>query len=174
MHIYSLMHNTFFLELKKYFFVFIFSITGLFCGVFFCFYRVGDFGFFDGAINFKISFLTVGLSIFIPYFLFLICLYFSTYKLCLFLVFVESFFRGFSGSFFSYIYGSSAWLIRPLVMFSGNAVSVLFFWLLIRHLHCKQKSFLRDSILSASALFVVFFLNIFVVSPFCSSLLKYS
>jgi len=81
--------------------------------------------------------------------------------------------HGFCGMLLYMTIGEGAWLLRCLLMFSSNAVSVFICWLFARHCEKVQLSFVRDVRLVSFLSVVVFILDIFLISPFLSHLLMY-
>lgn len=97
-------------------------------------------------------------------------LFYSLNILCWPILFVHSVFFGFVGTTVSVVFGNSAWLIRPLLMYSCG-LSALCLWLL---LICKAFFLRKNCIL---VLFVILlgisFIDYFFVSRFLSNLIAF-
>lgn len=88
-------------------------------------------------------------------------------------VFFKSVCHGFCGMLAFYVIGEGAWLIRFLFLFSSYGLSVLLWWLFIRHFKCLRQSFTKDVILVAYLSMVIFVLDIFLVPGLLSCLSTY-
>lgn len=96
--------------------------------------------------------------------------YRSFYVFCYPAIFLRSVFYGFSGVSASFLFGSSSWLIRPLLMFSNNAISV-FLWLF---LICQSRGLCRNDFYSSLVFILgITFADYFIVSRFLANLSFY-
>ena len=87
------------------------------------------------------------------------------------LIFLIALSHGYSGISIYLIYGSCAWLIRPLILFSASCTSVLIWWLLI--CGCDSCNHKADVRLTTIIFSIIFIINLFVVSPLFDDLTKY-
>lgn len=96
--------------------------------------------------------------------------YRSFYVFCYPVIFLRSVFCGCSGVSASFLFGSSSWLIRPLLMFSHNVISVFLWWFLI----CQSRGLRRSDFYSLLVFILgVTFADFFVVSRFLANLSIY-
>lgn len=114
-------------------------------------------------------FFVVGLPISISVFSLWCPAFFLNYPL----LFLNAMCRGFTGMLLYIALESGAWLIRFLYLFSGSCISVLIWWLLLRHPNQNCPAFSRDvrfvSILSC----LIVVADIFFISPFLANISKY-
>ena len=93
------------------------------------------------------------------------------YGLAYFAVLLSAVCHGFSGVLIYISNGSSAWLLRPLLLFSASCASALIWWLL---LISKKRRCLRRNIRFACFLScLVFLADWFIISPLLGDLAKY-
>lgn len=94
----------------------------------------------------------------------------SLYVFCYPVIFLRSIFCGCSGVSASFLFGTSSWLIRPLLMFSHNATSVFLLCFLI----CRFKGLGRNNFCRSLAVILgITFVDYFVVSRFLANLIIY-
>lgn len=90
--------------------------------------------------------------------------------ICYPLFFFNAVCHGFCGMLPLFMFGSSAWLIRSLFLFSGIGVEAIMWWLLMRHITCKQTYFSKDVILSFLMVCGISLIDLYMISPQLSSL----
>lgn len=95
---------------------------------------------------------------------------FRIFLICYPLFLVDAICRGFCGMLAFCEFGSGAWLIRLLFMFSSGCASVLMWWLLLRHISNRRANGFRDIWLASVILSAACVLDIFAISPFLSKL----
>ena len=79
--------------------------------------------------------------------------------------------HGFCGIAIYAMFGSAAWLLRPILLFSAGCSSVLMWWLFLQN---ETKSRLHSNIRIVGILScLIFFIDLFIVSPFIGDLAKY-
>lgn len=88
-------------------------------------------------------------------------------------VLLDSLCRGFCGLLVFGEFGSGAWAVRILFLFSRSCVSVLMWWIFLRHRTCTRRSFVKDVWFVSLAASVISLIDIFVISPFLNSLSNY-
>ncbi len=102
-----------------------------------------------------------------------IALWYPLYTLNYPLFLLQGVCRGFCGMVAFLALGSGAWLIRAPFLFSGSCVSVLMWWLSLRHSYCKGNDLPKDilfvSVLSCSIVLI----DIFLISNLLTSVTKY-
>lgn len=79
--------------------------------------------------------------------------------------------HGFCGSAIYVMLGSSAWLLRPILLFSAGCTSVLMWWLLLQNE--TQSRFYRNIRIAGILSCLILFIDLFIVSPFIGDLAKY-
>lgn len=89
------------------------------------------------------------------------------------LIFLWSLSYGFSGMLVFHAIGEGAWLIRPLLLFSSNGISVILWWLSIRHFNALKRSFTKDMILVGFLLLVLLLLDTLCISNYLSHISTY-
>ena len=104
---------------------------------------------------------------------FVISLRYSLYLLSYWLLFIRALCCGFCGMLLFFVFGSGAWLIRMLLFFSGNCVSVLMWWFLLQNSNNKTTQSAADIWLVSILSIVVAFVDISVISPFLANLTQY-
>ena len=97
-------------------------------------------------------------------------IFFSSRTFCYPVLLFESVFLGFVGMTISILTVNSAWLIRILLMFSSNAIS-LYIWFL---LHCwRQKTKLTIFVISILFVICITLIDYYFVSRLLSKLIVY-
>ena len=91
------------------------------------------------------------------------------YMLCYPLVFLFALFHGFSGILISAGVPGGTWLLRPMVLFSSCCTAILMWWLLLRGKNSNGHK--RDIRLVCIVFCLVFFIDLFILSPFLGDLL---
>ena len=89
---------------------------------------------------------------------------FRSYGFIFVMMFLYGLFRGFCGMCTIFTFGSGAWLVRCLLLFSGSAVSVLVWWLALSYVayRCHVLKLLFNLLFIS----LVTFVDYFVISPF--------
>ena len=67
-------------------------------------------------------------------------------------------------------YGSAGWLIRCLMLFSDNTVTIILLWLMFRHINGNRGTLAVDSIISVFLAVTIGITDYLFVSPFLCSL----
>ena len=107
---------------------------------------------------------------FIPFALIVYLIFFKFEIFSLLLLFTHSFCFGFVGAVISFVFGNSAWLIRPLVMFTCG-FSLVCLWLL---LICKDFFLHRKNLVAlVSILFSATLIDRFLISKFLYNLIVF-
>jgi hypothetical protein len=70
----------------------------------------------------------------------------------------------------SIAFGSSAWIIRPLLLFSSGCSSVLMWWLVLRG--NAGRNYKKHICFAFFTSCLVYVLDLFLVSPFVGDLIK--
>ena len=83
-------------------------------------------------------------------------------------LFLWSLCRGFCGMMIFYVIGEGAWLVRCVFLLSSNCLSVLLWWMFIRHFNSLRQSFFSDTILVSFLSLAVFVFDLFFVPGFLS------
>ncbi len=99
--------------------------------------------------------------------------YSGRFFLCYPLILLEAFCRGFCGMLVYCVFGSGAWLLRFLFLFSAGCGSVLMWWLLFRHCIYKWLDLAKDVRLAVVLALVFILVDILVISPFLIGLSMY-
>ncbi len=86
---------------------------------------------------------------------------------------VDAMSRGYCGTLVFHAFGSAAWLIRHLYLFSSICTSVLMWWLIVRHNRVDLNRFKRDGLICVLSAAVVAVADIYFVAPFLMDLSKY-
>lgn len=87
-----------------------------------------------------------------------------------FLIFLNTVSHGFCGMAINIAFGSSAWIVRPLLLFSSGCSSVLVLWLLLQKNIGRH---LRKHICFALGIScLIYILDLLLVSPFVGDLIK--
>lgn len=81
--------------------------------------------------------------------------------------------RGFCGFVIFLSFGSAAWLIRVLLLFSGTCASVLMWWLMLRSTDSNHHRIKKHIIICVLSAFFVSAVDILVISPFLCELAMY-
>lgn len=119
------------------------------------------------------SLLTGILITMIPVLLLVLILLTRCYFLSYPLLFVYALCHGFCGALLSYLWGSSVWLIRLMILFPAAGVSFLI-WFLLQRYQQKSGSFRwLDIILTVLFLCCICIVNHFSFSPVLAALLNY-
>ncbi len=71
------------------------------------------------------------------------------------------------------IFGSSGWLVRLFLLFSVGCVSVLFWWLILRHSQFRKPSFATDIFVVVIFLIAIFAAEHSLISPCFLQITKY-
>ena len=96
--------------------------------------------------------------------------YISSCAFCYPVMFLYSALCGCCGVLISFLFKNSAWLIRPLLMFSHNVISVLLWWFLIN----QSRGLCKNNFCSLLVIVLsVTFVDYFVVSRFLANLSIY-
>lgn len=97
----------------------------------------------------------------------------SAFALVYPLVLLEATSFGFCAILLFEVFGSGAWLIRLLCLFSSSISCVLMWWLLFRHSKSKAQSFSKDIRLACALSFLITIVDFFIITPFLADLTKY-
>lgn len=92
-------------------------------------------------------------------------------SLCYPLFLLEALCHGFCGMLPAFVFGSSAWLVRSLFLFSSCCVAVAMWWLLLRHLPGKHPNFFKDVKFVFMVICGISLIDIYVISPQLPNLL---
>ncbi len=128
---------------------------------------------FCGAISDVASPLAMVLIAALPVVVISVALRFSLFPLCCLVMVTEAMCRGFTGIVTSLSVNSAAWVVRPMLLFTGGCVSVCLWWLIIRHCNGRALHFFRDVCLAMLLTAVAAVIDIFCVSPFLRDLSIY-
>lgn len=122
------------------------------------------------TISVKPSLLSLFLICVLPVSLSAIAVCLPFFPIAYLLLFLCSVTHGFCGTVVNLTFGSSAWIIRPLILFSSGCTTVLVFWILFQsHTgRCIKKNICLALTLS----FLVCILDLFLVSPFLGDLIN--
>ena len=74
-------------------------------------------------------------------------------------------FRGYFGFLLYILYGSGAWLLRSLFLFSSTAIDVLLLWMVLRNCVYRRADFRRTFPGIAVIVFLLIVVERFIVSP---------
>ena len=107
---------------------------------------------------------------FLPVVVLLFSLRYRVLFICFPLFFTEALCRSFTGVLLFLEFGSGAWLIRFLLLFSSGCVSVLLWWLLLRNITDSGARLTKDFWFVSVILSAVSVLDIFAITPFLSQL----
>lgn len=102
-----------------------------------------------------------------------VVIYYRSFWISYPVVLLESVCHGFCGWLVFSEFGSGAWAVRILFLFSGSCVSVLMWWIFLRHKTYTRRSFVKDVWFVSLAASVISLIDIFVISPFLNSLSNY-
>lgn len=108
---------------------------------------------------------------FLPVVLIAIALTSPFFQISYLAVFLSAVSHGFCGTLVYMAQGSAAWLLRPLLLFSASCTSVLMWWLLLQSMN-KGRLYRNIRLAGALACFI-YLIDLFLVSPFVSDLVKY-
>ncbi len=89
------------------------------------------------------------------------------------LVFIDAFCRGFCAMCVIGFFGSSAWLLRSMVLFSTGCVSIIVWYMLLSCLQGTAKRSVADIIVVAAIPMVATIIDYSFVSPYLLNLSKY-
>ncbi len=109
----------------------------------------------------------------IPIILIALFLWRASTAACCFVVTVEAISRGFCGMLILLAFGSGAWLVRSLFLFTSVCVSVLMWWLVFHYRHADHHCFKKAILICILSALIVSAVDIFYVSPFLLDLTKY-
>lgn len=85
-------------------------------------------------------------------------------------VFLSAVSHGFCGMAVNAVFGSSAWIVRLLLLFSSGCTSVLMWWLLLQSNTGRNvKKHIRFALVMSC---LVYIFDLFLVSPFVGDLIK--
>ena len=102
-----------------------------------------------------------------------VAIYYRSFWISYPVVLLESVCRGFCGWLIFGEFGNGAWAVRILFLFSGSCISVLMWWLFLRHKTCTRHSFVKDVWFISIAASAISLIDIFIISPFLSNLSNY-
>ncbi len=92
---------------------------------------------------------------------------------CFATIAIDAVCRGYC-SFMTFLsFGSAAWLVRGLVLFSGACTSVLMWWLLLRRGGTDPRRFKKDMVICILSAILISAVDILGISPFLSELAMY-
>lgn len=97
-----------------------------------------------------------------------ISIHFKRRIVCVPVFLAEAISRGFTGSAISLAFGSSAWVIRLLLLLPGCCVSVVMWLIYLWNSQYSSLHFRRNIIVAVGAVTILVFINVYVVSPFLS------
>ena len=123
-----------------------------------------------GVISTKPSMLSLLLVCILPVALSAIATCSMLFPVAYLLVFLSAVSHGFCGSAIHIAVGDAAWLLRPLLLFSGGCTSVLVWWLLLQG--CVGSRLKKRICLAFCLSCVVYIIDLFLVSPFVGDLIK--
>ena len=89
------------------------------------------------------------------------------------LIFIDALCRGFCAMCVIGFFGSSAWLLRSMVLFSTGCVSIIFWYMLFSFLQGTAKRSAADMIVVAAIPMVATIIDYSFVSPYLLNLSKY-
>lgn len=150
----------------------VFWVLGLFAGILLCSLGSNDSAsILHGAVLSGPSPLGLFFVCILPVTLTAIALVSSLFKLAYIAVFLSAVSYGFCGIMIYMAQGSTAWLLRPMLLFSSSCISVLDWWLLFKS---EKKDHIHRNVRFVFILaFLIYAIDIFVVSPFVNDLAKY-
>ena len=109
-------------------------------------------------------------SVFLPFLLSFLSIYFSKQWLLYPICFWKYFFFGFSANCLLHAFGSAGWLIQSLLMFSDIVALIMLTWFCFRNLTIHRRPEIRDVLVIISVIFPICVVDFVFISPFLVSL----
>ena len=109
-------------------------------------------------------------SVFLPFLLSFLCVYFSKQWLLYWICFWKMFSFGFSANCLLRAFGSAGWLVQSLSMFSDLAALIMLTWFCVRNLRICRHPARKDFLVATSVVFPICVADYIFISPFVASL----
>lgn len=156
---------------NKFMILFAFWVIGLVTGIIFAIlFRLGSAPILNAAKEtIRQPYFVLFVNI-LPIVLIAVAIHNHCRMFCLPLLFLEALCHGFCGMLPAFPFGDGAWLVRFFLLFSASCVSVVMWWLLLRHLSCNENSFSNDVLLACVLVCAVSLVDIYFISPQFSNL----
>lgn len=125
------------------------------------------------AAQTPVSIVGLIIVIYFPLFLSVVALKISKPVLILPIAFFKALLYGFSTAAIMISFRDSGWLVVRLLLFSETIMVVVLLWFWFRNLYRRTNTFRKDIIVCFLIATLVFFADIYAVSPFLVSLFHY-
>ncbi len=100
-------------------------------------------------------------------------IWYPSYAACCIFFAFESICRGFCGMTVSFGLEHSAWLVRPIFLFSASCSSVLMWLLIVRHCDDRRVDFSKDARIALVLACAAALVDTFFITPFLTDLFDY-
>ena len=156
---------------KRNFLLFLIWVIGLLLGTLLCnFASFNCIEFLYEAVSVKPSIPGLLLVCTLPVALSSIAICSRVFLIAYLLVFLNAISLGFCGTIINISFGSSAWIIRPMLLLSSGCASVLMWWLLLQNnLEKHNRKHIRLALIISCLVCILDFL---FISPFVGDLIK--